>query len=375
MNMMEGVDVNSENAFATQFTANVANEGTGSWGDSGGGVFHKDSSGNWQLVGLMFAISPVPGEPLAASAFGDITYMADLSVYRSEILSIIGADHAPVGTSNTITVAQGASVTFTTGEFGFSDPSDSPANNFAAVKITSLPALGTLTDNGTPVTAGQFVSVADIAATELVYTITANPGGASSAAFTFQVEDDGNTAGGGVNLDPSPKTMTLDLSHDDLTSPTVVAVTPVGASTGVAVTTPVTVTFSEAMNPATITTSTIQLRDSNNNLVAGTVTYNTSTKTATLTPLSTLSNSMMYMMTIVGGAGGVTDLAGNPLATNIFSSFTTVAAPPPDTTPPTVVSVLPVGASTGVATTRRSHRDFQRTVERLHGQRQHDPIA
>ncbi|HVU89697.1 MAG TPA: Ig-like domain-containing protein [Pirellulales bacterium] len=346
----QGVDTDSETAFATQFTANVANEGTGSWGDSGGGVFHKDASGNWQLVGIMFSISTLPGEPIGASAFGDITYMADLSVYRSQILNIIGVDHAPVGTSNTITVAQGASVTFTVGEFGFSDPSDSPANNFAAVKVTSLPALGTLTDNGTPVTAGQFVSVADIAANKLVYTISSNPGGASSTAFTFQVEDDGSTAGGGVNLDPSPKTMTLDLSHDDLTPPTVAAVTPLGASTGVSVNTPVTVTFSEAVNPSSVTTSTIQLRDSNNNLVAGTVTYNAATKTATLTPTSSLSNSMMYMMTIVGGAGGVTDLAGNSLATNIFSSFTTVAAPPPDTTPPTVVSVTPIGASTGVAT-------------------------
>src|SRR6185312_16134163 len=140
-----------------------------------------------------------------------------------------------------------------------------PANNFTAVKITTLPALGILTDNGTPVTAGQFVSVADIAANGLVYTITTNSGGASSSAFTFQVEDDGNTVGGGADLDPSPKTMTLDLSHIDLTPPTVAAVKPLGASTGVAVNSPVTVTFSEAVNPASVTTSTIQLRDSNNN--------------------------------------------------------------------------------------------------------------
>ena len=141
--------------------------------------------------------------------------------------------------------------------------------------------------------------------------------------------------------------MTINLSNIDTTPPTVVSVTPLGASTGVAVNTLVTATFSEALNVASVTTSTFQFRDSNNNLVAATVTYNSSTKTVTLTPTNQLANGMLYMLTIVGGAGGVEDLAGNDLATNIFSSFTTVAA---DTTPPTVVSVTPVGISTGVAT-------------------------
>ena len=135
----------------------------------------------------------------------------------------------------------------------------------------------------------------------------------------------------------------------DTTPPTVVSVTPVGASTGVATSTPVTVTFSEALNAATVSASTFVLRDPNNNIVPATISYSTATKTVTLTPTSPLANGTMYMLTIVGGSSGVKDLAGNPLATNIFSSFTTVAAAPPDTTPPTVVSVSPLGASTGVA--------------------------
>ncbi|HEY4308987.1 MAG TPA: Ig-like domain-containing protein [Pirellulales bacterium] len=348
--MMEGVDVNSETAFATQFTANVANEGTGSWGDSGGGVFHKDASGNWQLVGLMFSISTLPGEPIGASAFGDITYMADLSVYRNVILSAMGANHAPSGTSHTVTLSQGAPYTFGVADFGFSDAGDNPANSFQAVKITTLPAIGNLTDNGVAVTAGQYVSVTDITAGKLQYSVTTIPGGAASTSFTFQVQDNGGTAGGRVDTDPSPKTMTIDLSHVDLTPPTVAAVTPLGASTGVSVNSPVTVTFSEAVTAGSVTSSTLQLRDSNNNLVAATVTYNASTKTATLTPTAPLANGTFYMLTVVGGAGGVTDLAGNALATNIFSSFTTVAAAPPDTTPPTVTAVTPLGASTGVST-------------------------
>src|SRR6185437_6725175 len=107
-------------------------------------------------------------------------------------------------------------------------------------------------------------------------------------------------------------------------------------------------TFSEALNPASVTTSTVYLRDSGNNTIAATVSYNAATKTVTLDPTNSLANGMTYMLTIVGGASGVKDLAGNALVTNIFSSFTTVALPPADTTPPNVTVVTPLGASTGV---------------------------
>ena len=41
------------------------------------------------------------------------------------------------------------------GDFGFTDPNDSPANVFNRVKITTLPAAGTLKLSGTAVTAGR----------------------------------------------------------------------------------------------------------------------------------------------------------------------------------------------------------------------------
>ena len=125
---------------------------------------------------------------------------------------------------------------------------------------------------------------------------------------------------------------------------------PLANSTGVAVSTPVTVTFSETQCRM-VSATTLVLRDPNNNIVAATVSYNAANNTATLTPTSPLANGTLYMLTVVGGSTGVKDPAGNALATNIFSSFTTVAAALPDTTPPTVTAVTPLGASTGVATT------------------------
>ena len=57
-------------------------------------------------------------------------------------------------------------------------------------------------------TAGQFVSAADIAAGWLKFSPAADANGSSYASFTFQVQDDGGTANGGVDLDPSPNTIT-----------------------------------------------------------------------------------------------------------------------------------------------------------------------
>ena len=81
----EGVGLSSETAFATQFTGHTLYDAQGASGDSGGAVFHQDASGHWTLAGIMFAVNDLLGQPLGTSVFGDTTYSADLSVYRSEI--------------------------------------------------------------------------------------------------------------------------------------------------------------------------------------------------------------------------------------------------------------------------------------------------
>ena len=44
------------------------------------------------------------------------------------------------------------------------------------------------------------------------FTPAANANGAAYASFTFQVQDDGGTANGGVDLDPTPNTMTVNVT-------------------------------------------------------------------------------------------------------------------------------------------------------------------
>ena len=112
-----------------------------------------------------------------------------------------------------MTTLEDTAYTFTVGRLRLQRSQRHPANNFLSVEITTLPAHGTLKHNGVAVTAGQFVSVADITAGKLAFTPAANANGSGYASFTFQVQDDGGTANGGVDLDPTPKTMTVNVTQ------------------------------------------------------------------------------------------------------------------------------------------------------------------
>ena len=131
---------------------------------------------------------------------------------KTMTIDVTEVNHAPLGTNNTVTTLEDKPYTFKTADFGFSDPHDTPANTLLAVEISTLPGVGTLTDSGVAVTAGQFVPVADISGGKLIFTPAANANGASYASFTFQVQDNGGTANGGSDTDPTPKTMTIDVT-------------------------------------------------------------------------------------------------------------------------------------------------------------------
>jgi hypothetical protein len=65
----------------------------------------------------------------------------------------------PAGTDKTLAVVATSTTTLALADWGFTDPLDNPANNFAAVKITTLPATGTLQVDGVNATSGQTASV------------------------------------------------------------------------------------------------------------------------------------------------------------------------------------------------------------------------
>jgi SdrD B-like domain/Bacterial Ig domain/Prealbumin-like fold domain len=127
-------------------------------------------------------------------------------------ITVNPVNDAPAGADKTVTTNEDNAYTFVTADFGFSDPNDSPANALDAVKITTTETNGDLQLNGVSVTAGQFVLAADISAGKLKFVPDPNENGSPYASFTFQVRDDGGTANGGVNLDQSPNTLTVNVT-------------------------------------------------------------------------------------------------------------------------------------------------------------------
>ena len=122
---------------------------------------------------------------------------------------------------------------------------------------------------------------------------------------------------------PTPMISPTPTPTPDTTLPTVSSTSPAGGATGVTIDSVITVTFSEPMDASTIETSTFIVRDGNNNIIDGTVSYNDST--ATFTPLNNLEYSTTYTVTITG----VKDLAGNAMDPDFTFSFTTGEDPQP----------------------------------------------
>ena len=134
------------------------------------------------------------------------------------------------------------------------------------------------------------------------------------------------------------------LDEPDTALPMASSTSPLASATGVALNKQVTITFSEAMEPTTISTSTFTLMQGATN-VPGAVTY--SGTTATFTPTDPLEGGKEYTATVTTGA---TDLAGNPLAGNVVWKFTTLV---PGSSPATVnlrtAANYVIFANTGIA--------------------------
>ena len=114
----------------------------------------------------------------------------------------------------------------------------------------------------------------------------------------------------------------------DTTPPTVVIVSPVTGGTGICLTKIVSASFSEAMDAATINATSFLVTDGGV-AVAGSVSYDAALQLASFVPTSAagFAPSRTFTATILSGAGGVKDLAGNPLAANRVWTFTTGTTP------------------------------------------------
>jgi hypothetical protein len=108
----------------------------------------------------------------------------------------------------------------------------------------------------------------------------------------------------------------------DITPPVIVSISPASGATEVGSQTTVTATFSEPVDPTSIGPGTFELRDGSDFQVPSAITYNGTTRTATLRPGNPLAAQTTYTARVAGGAVGVRDLSGNELAADHTWSFT-----------------------------------------------------
>jgi hypothetical protein len=127
----------------------------------------------------------------------------------------------------------------------------------------------------------------------------------------------------------------------DTTAPTVVSVSPLNGATGIGPSNPVIVTFSKPINPGTLTND-VALFHGSALVTSG---YSPSNDYTTIV----FSTGYLPFATTftVAVSPNITDLAGNHLASEFSSTFTTGAAPV--TTQPTVATMRPGSGATGVS--------------------------
>ena len=130
--------------------------------------------------------------------------------------------------------------------------------------------------------------------TSAPYSSSWDTGAASNGSHTLAAVA---TDGSGAQTTSDPVTVTVANAPLDTTPPVVSGQTPASGATGVSVSVKPTATFSEAVQPATISFS---VKDAGNVAVLGASSYDAPSRTATFTPSAALTSSAVYTATMSG---------------------------------------------------------------------------
>ena len=261
---------------------------------------HFRAIGNWLALILMAALVSACGE----NKFGDVTPPTVIAT-------------SPINTQTGVSVST-AAVTATFSEA--INPATINASSFLLTGANGATVPGTVSYAGVVAT----YTLGGPLAPNTVYTATITTAirdlvdNALASTFTWQF-----TTG----------------ALPDTTPPQVSSVDPVASATSVPSNRRLVATFSEAIDPASISATSFTLTGPGATPVAGTASVSGSTLTFTPgngTTTAQLQNSQDYTATL---AASITDLSGNPLGTAFSWTFTTGVID--DTTSPTIVLTAP----------------------------------
>ncbi len=174
-----------------------------------------------------------------------------------------------------------------------------------------------------------------------------------NSVFTATVTTGAMSMAGGVLMAKHTWSFTTTAA---VVAPLVSSTSPAAGATGVTLNSKVSASFSKAMDPLTLTTTTFTLKQGSTPVV-GSVTLGSGTS-ATFTPTSPLTASTLYTATLSTGAK---DVQGNALTAAFVWNFTTGAVV--DTTPPVVNSTIPVNSATGVAVNSMVAATFSKAMD------------
>ena len=130
-------------------------------------------------------------------------------------------------------------------------------------------------------------------------------------------------------------------------APTITGQSPASGARAAGTTGNVTVTFSEPATQVSASTFTLQ---TGTTAVPAAVTYDSTTRVATLNPTATLSSDRSYLVTV----SGVLDAVGNPVVPTTWSFITGPA--------PTISSVSPAAGATSVRRTANATATFSEPI-------------
>lgn len=235
-------------------------------------------------------------------------------------LKTAGTDTITVTDSATSTITGSASVTVTpaaASSYSLSGlPSSTTAGTALTFTVTVLDPYGNVATGYTGMV--HFTSSDAQAALPANYTFTAANAGAHSFSATL------NTAGTDTITATDTATSSLTASasvtvHPIPTSnpPTITRETPAANARGVKTNTTVTAVFSEAVQSGTIS---FVLKNASGTSVPATLSYNSSTLTATLTPSTALAFGTTYTATV----SGAENTSGTAMTAPVRWSFTTL---------------------------------------------------
>jgi len=235
---------------------------------------------------LTTAVTDLAGNPLAADYTWSFTTGSGADTTPPKVLSTVPGNNATNVAFNTLVTATFSEAIDSTTVDGTSFfVSDGGGNVVGTISVSPDNTMATFTSSANLAAATVYTATLTTAVTDLAL----NP---LAANYTWSF-----TTGAGA----------------DTTPPTVLSTVPDNNATGVAVTTNISATFSEPIDPASVDGF---VTDGVDNVVG---TINVAGSTATFDPTAALADNTVYTATLTAA----TDLAGNPLAGDYTWSFTT----------------------------------------------------